>query len=128
MTIVIVKMSIPKVKIAVLKNLLIFGEKYRPQSVRLLEGGGVETQFGRIPFEHALSLCGPSLSQCGQCALCDLKSYSVSESVSHHHQYRVAKNAKIQTHLQTRIYADICKDISHNPQAKIGVCCSRDFI
>ena len=33
-------MSIPKVKIAVLKNLLIFGEKYLPQSVRLLEGGG----------------------------------------------------------------------------------------
>ena len=54
-------MSIPKVKIAVLKNLLIFGEKYLPQSVRLLEGGGVETLFGRIPFEHASSLCGASL-------------------------------------------------------------------
>ena len=40
MTIVIVKMSIPKVKIAVLKNMLIFDEKYLPQSVRLLEGGG----------------------------------------------------------------------------------------
>jgi len=35
-------MSIPKVKIAVLKNLLIFGEKYLPQSVRLLEGGGLK--------------------------------------------------------------------------------------
>ena len=56
-------MSIPKVEIAVLKNLLIFGEKYLPQSVRLLEGGGVETLFGRIPFEHASSLCGASLSQ-----------------------------------------------------------------
>ena len=56
-------MSDPKVKIAVLKNLLIFNEKYLPQSVRLLEGGGVETLFGRIPFEHALSLCGASLKQ-----------------------------------------------------------------
>ena len=55
-------MSIPKVKIAVLKNLLIFGEKYLPQSVRLLEGGGVESLFGRIPFEHASSLCGASLT------------------------------------------------------------------
>ena len=55
-------MSIPKVKIAVLKNLLIFGEKYLPQSVRLLEGGGVETLFGRMPFEHALSLHGASLT------------------------------------------------------------------
>ena len=54
-------MSIPKVKIAVLKNLLIFGEKYLPQSVRLLEGGGVESLFGRIPFEHAVSLYGASL-------------------------------------------------------------------
>ena len=35
-------MSIPKVKIAVLKNLLIFGEKYLPQSVRLLEGRGLK--------------------------------------------------------------------------------------
>ena len=32
-------MSVPKVKIAVLKNLMIFGEKYLPQSVRLLEVG-----------------------------------------------------------------------------------------
>ena len=55
-------MSIPKVKISVLKNLLIFGEKYLPQSVRLLEGGGVETLSGRIPFEHAVSLCGASLT------------------------------------------------------------------
>ena len=63
MTIVIVKMSISKVKIAVLKNLLIFGEKYLPQSVRLLEGGwGVETLFGRMPFEHAVSLSGASFS------------------------------------------------------------------
>ena len=33
-------MSNPKVKIAALKNLLIFDEKYLPQSVRLLEGEG----------------------------------------------------------------------------------------
>ena len=33
-------MSIPKVKITVLKNLLIFGEKYLPQSVNLLGAGG----------------------------------------------------------------------------------------
>ena len=32
-------MSIFKVKIAVLKNVLFFGKKYLPQSVRLLEGG-----------------------------------------------------------------------------------------
>ena len=58
-------MSIPKVKIAVLKNLLIFGKKYLPQSVRLLEGRGVETLFGRMPFEHALSLHGASLTTRG---------------------------------------------------------------
>ena len=58
---VIVKISIPKVKIAVLKNLPIFGEKYLPQSVRLLEGRGVEMLFGSMPFEHALSLHGASL-------------------------------------------------------------------
>ena len=62
MTIVIVKISIPEVKIAVVKNLLIFGEKYLPQSVRLLEGRGVETLFGSMPFEHAVFLHGPSLS------------------------------------------------------------------
>ena len=55
-------MSIPKVKIAVLKNLLIFGKKYLPQSVRLLEGRGVEMVFGKMPFEHAVSLRGASLS------------------------------------------------------------------
>ena len=56
---VIVKISIPKVKVAVLKNLLIFGEKYLSQSVRLLEGGlGVERLFGQIPFECAVSLLG----------------------------------------------------------------------
>ena len=54
-------MSIPKVKIAVLKNLLIFGEKYLPQSVHLLEGGWVEMLFGRMPFEHAVSFRGASL-------------------------------------------------------------------
>ena len=54
-------MSIAKVKFAVLKKLLIFGEKYLTQSVRLLEGG-VESLFGRILFEHALSLRGASLS------------------------------------------------------------------
>ena len=59
-------MSIPKVKIAVLKNLLIFGKKYLPQSVRLLEGGGVETLFGNMPFEHALSLSGSSLTDEGE--------------------------------------------------------------
>ena len=59
-------MSIPKVKIAVLKNLLIFGEKYLPQSVRLLEGGAAEMLFGRIPFEHALSLPGASLMMIGE--------------------------------------------------------------
>ena len=45
MTLDIVKMSIPEVKITVLKNLLIFGEKYLPQSVRLLEGGGVLKRY-----------------------------------------------------------------------------------
>ena len=54
LTIVIVSISIPKVKNAVLKNL--------PQSVRLLEGRGVEMLFGRMPFEHAVSLHGASLS------------------------------------------------------------------
>ena len=52
---------------AVLKNLLIFGEKYLLQSVRLLEGGGrggVETLFGRMPFEQAVSLPGASLTAC----------------------------------------------------------------
>ena len=57
MTTVIVKISIPKVKIAVLKNLLIFGEKYLPQGIR-----GVETLFGQIPFEHAVSLPVASLN------------------------------------------------------------------
>ena len=61
MTIVIVKISIPKVEIAVLKNWRIFGEKYLPQSVRLLEGG-IEMLFGRIPYEHAVSLQGASLT------------------------------------------------------------------
>ena len=46
-----------------LQNLPIFGEKYLPQSVRLLEGRGVETLFGRMPFEHAVSLSGASLTQ-----------------------------------------------------------------
>ena len=55
LTKVIVKMSTPKVEIAVLKNLLFFGEKSLPQSVRLL--------FGRMPFEHAVSLSGASLTQ-----------------------------------------------------------------
>ena len=60
---VIVKISFPIVKIAVLKNLLIFDEKYLPQSVRLLEGeGGVEMLFGRMPFEHAVFLLGASLT------------------------------------------------------------------
>ena len=62
MTTVIVQIYIPKVKIAALKNLLIFGEKYLPQSVRLLEGRGVETLFGRMPFEHELSLHEASLT------------------------------------------------------------------
>ena len=41
--------------------MLIFGEKYLTQSIRLLEGGWVEILFGRIPFEHAVSLHGASL-------------------------------------------------------------------
>ena len=47
-------MSIPKVKIAVLKNLLIFGEKYLPQSVRLLEGGGLKRYLAefRLNMHH----------------------------------------------------------------------------
>ena len=59
-------MSIAKVNIAALKNLLIFGDKYLPQSVCLLDGRKVEFQlemlFGRMPFEHAVSLRGASLS------------------------------------------------------------------
>ena len=62
LTIVIISISIPKVKNAVLKNLLIFGEKYLPQSVRLLEGRGVEMLFGRMPVDYAISLCGASLT------------------------------------------------------------------
>ena len=59
---VIVKISIFEVKIAVLKNLLIFGAKYLPKTVRLLEGGvGVEMLFGQIPFEHLKSLDKSSL-------------------------------------------------------------------
>ena len=50
-----------QIKNAVFKNLLIFGKKYLPQSVRLLEGR-VEMLFGRMPFEHAVSLRGASLS------------------------------------------------------------------
>ena len=63
---VIVSISIPNVKNAVLKNLLIFGQKSLPQSVRLLEpqveGRGVEMLFGKMPFEHAVSLRGASLT------------------------------------------------------------------
>ena len=59
-------MSIPKVKIAVLKNLLIFGEKYLPQSVRLLEGGvnrylagfrlNMDFPYVGLPLGHAWHL------------------------------------------------------------------------
>ena len=42
------------------KNLLIFGKKYLSQRDRLLEG--IEMLFGRMPFEHAVSLHGASLS------------------------------------------------------------------
>ena len=63
MTIFIVSISIPKVKNAVLKDLVIFGQEYLPQSIRLLEGRGVEMLFGRMPFEHAVSLHGASLSK-----------------------------------------------------------------
>ena len=55
MFVVIVKISIPKVKIAVLKNLPIFGEKYLPQSVRLLEGGGELKRYSaefRLNMQH----------------------------------------------------------------------------
>ena len=78
-------MSIPKVKIAVLKNLLIFGEKYLPQSLRLLEGGGVETLFGRMPFEHAFSLHGSSLTILNLKSVCDFylfKFFSLSLTIS----------------------------------------------
>ena len=48
-------------KIAVLKNLLIFGKKYLQQGVCLL-GRGLKTLFGQFPFEHAVSLLGGSLT------------------------------------------------------------------
>ena len=57
--IVIVKISITKVKDAVLKQFFIFGENYLPHGVGLLEGGRVETLFGLL-FEHAVSARGPS--------------------------------------------------------------------
>jgi len=55
LTTVIFKITIPKVKIAVSKNLPIFGEKYLPQSVRLLEGGGLK----RYPAECRLNTENP---------------------------------------------------------------------
>ena len=54
--------KVPKVKIDILKNLLIFDKKYLSQSVRMLEEGrGVEMLFGEISFEHAVSFLGVSL-------------------------------------------------------------------
>ena len=50
-------MSISKVKIAVLKNLLIFGEKYLPQSIRLFEGG--EGGLNRYLAEFRLNMDFP---------------------------------------------------------------------
>ena len=54
------------------RNLPIFGKKYMPQSVCLPEGG-IETLFGRIPFEHALSLYGASLTTSVQSKLASSK-------------------------------------------------------
>jgi len=51
-------MSVPKVKIAVLKNLLIFGEKYLPQSVRLLEGGGLKRYLAEFRLNIDLFYMG----------------------------------------------------------------------
>ena len=58
LTIVIVKISLPKVKIAVLKNLLIWATITCHKASVCLRGG--ETLFGRMPFEHAVSLHGAS--------------------------------------------------------------------
>ena len=61
-TIVIVKISIPKAsQFIVLENVLIFGKKYVPQRLRLLEGGGGETLFRQILFECAIASPGSSL-------------------------------------------------------------------
>ena len=56
-------MSIPKVKIAVLKNLLIFGEKYLPQSVRLLEGGGLKRYLAEFRLNMHYPCVGLPLGQ-----------------------------------------------------------------
>ena len=58
-------MSIPKVKIAVLKNLLIFGEKYLPQSVRLLEGGGLKRYLAEFRLNMHHPCVGLPLQQHG---------------------------------------------------------------
>jgi len=59
-------MSIPKVKIAVLKNLLIFGEKYLPQSIRLLEGGGLKRYLAECRLNMDLPYMGLPLVPNGQ--------------------------------------------------------------
>ena len=70
-------MSIPKVKIAVLKNLLIFGEKYLPQSVRLLEGGGLKRYLAEFRLNMHHPCVGLPLD-----ALASLETTQVGESVS----------------------------------------------
>ena len=57
LTLVVVKIFIPKVKMAVLRIFCIFGEKYVPQS-------RVEMIYGKIPLETASVLCGAPLSEC----------------------------------------------------------------
>ena len=62
----IVKISIPKVKMAVLKNLLIFGEKYLSQSVRLLEGGwGLKGYLAKFRLNVQYPYLGLSQDMCG---------------------------------------------------------------
>ena len=62
----IVKISIPKVKMAVLKNLLIFGEKYLSQSVRLLEGGwGLKGYLAQFRLNVQYPYLGLSQDMCG---------------------------------------------------------------
>ena len=59
MTLVTVKIFIPKIKIAVLRN---FGRKFVPQSARICAIGGVKSQFGQCPNIHGFLLGGASLS------------------------------------------------------------------
>ena len=56
-------MSISKIKIAFFREFANFWRKIPATKRPFAWGGGVETLFGRIPFEHASSLCGASLNQ-----------------------------------------------------------------